>query len=88
MTQRTYLKNREAHVRTDLWLLREREVREKRIGSLGLADTNSNIEWINNKVLPYNTGNYTQNLVLTYNGEESEYVYQSYIFNQITLLYT
>ena len=35
------------------------------------------IEWINNKVLLYSTGNYTQYLVITYNGKVSkkEYIY-------------
>ena len=33
------------------------------------------IEWINNKVLLYSTGNYIQDLVVTYNGKESEKVY-------------
>ena len=30
------------------------------------------IEWINNKVLLYSTGNYIQYLVINYNGKESE----------------
>ena len=30
------------------------------------------IDWINNKVLLYSTGNYSQYLVKTYNGKESE----------------
>ena len=30
------------------------------------------IEWINNKVLLYSTGNYIQHLVITCNGKESE----------------
>ena len=35
------------------------------------------IEWINNKVLLYRTGNYIQYLVINYNGKESEkeYIY-------------
>ena len=33
------------------------------------------IEWINNKDLLYNTENYIQHLVITYNGKDSEKVH-------------
>ena len=33
------------------------------------------IEWINNKVLVYSTGNYIQYYVITYQGKESQKVY-------------
>ena len=32
---------------------------------------------ITNKVLLYSTGNYTQYIVITYNGKESEYIYMN-----------
>ena len=40
------------------------------------------IGWINNKVLLYSTGNYTQCLLITYNGKEyeKEYVCVVYIY--------
>ena len=43
------------------------------------------IEWINNKVLLYNTGNYTQYPVINHNGKEYEKIY---MYNWITLLYS
>ena len=39
------------------------------------------IEWINNKILLYNTENYIQNSVINLNGKEYIYVYNSY-FNK------
>ena len=33
------------------------------------------IEWINNKVLLYSTGNYIQYIVIDQNGKEYEYMY-------------
>ena len=47
-------------------------VREERIGSLGLAEANVYIGWINNKVLLYSTGNYIQYPVINHNGKEYE----------------
>ena len=45
----------------DWWLLRDREMREESIRSLGLADANWYIQnGINNKVVLYSTGNYIQ----------------------------
>ena len=41
-------------------------------GSLGLADANYYIEWINNKVLLHSTGNYIQYPVINHNGKERE----------------
>ena len=46
---------------------------------------------MNNKELLYSTGSYTQYLIITYNGKESEkdYLYIYYIYvNRITVLYT
>ena len=39
---------------------------------LGLADANLYIEWKNNKVLQYSTGNYIQYPVINHNGKEYE----------------
>ena len=33
------------------------------------------LEWINNKILPYSTGNYIQYPVINHNGKESEKEY-------------
>ena len=41
-------------------------------GSLGLEDANSHIEWINNKVLLYSTGNYIQYSLINHHGKEYE----------------
>jgi len=54
--------------RTDLWLPRVRGAGGERIGSLGLADANQYMKWIN-KVLPYSTGNYTQYSVINHMGK-------------------
>ena len=45
------------------------------------------IKYINNKDLLYSTRSYIQYLVITYNGKESGKGY-TYMYNQITLLYT
>ena len=45
-------------------------VREGWRGSLGLADANLYIGWINNKVLLCSTGKYIQYLVTNHNGKE------------------
>ena len=42
------------------------------IESLGLADANYYIEWINDQVLPYSIGNYIQYPVINHNGKEYE----------------
>ena len=55
-----------------MWLPRGRGVRKRWIGSLGLVDANSYIEWINNKVLLYSTGNYIQYPVINHSGKEYE----------------
>ena len=52
-------------------------VREGRIWSLGLAEANYYIGWINNKVLLYSPGNYIQYSVTNHNGKEYE---KEYIF--------
>ena len=56
---------------------RGKRVREGYIRSLGLADTNYYVQNVNNKVLPYSTGNYIQYPVINHNGKEyeKEYVY-------------
>ena len=46
-------------------------------GSLELADVNSYMKWINNKVLLYTIGNYIQYPVINHNGKEYEYIYVS-----------
>ena len=63
--------------RIDLWLPRRKGVAEGWSGSLGLGDANSYIEWVNNKVLLYSTGNYTQYTVINHNGKEykKEHIY-------------
>ena len=44
-----------------MWLPRELRTREGRFGSFGLVDGKPlHIQWINNKVLLYSTGNNTQ----------------------------
>ena len=48
------------------------------IGNLGLADANSSVEWINNKVLLYSTGNYIQQPMINRNG--TEYGKKIYIY--------
>ena len=45
---------------------------EGSIGSLGLADANLNIDWVNIKVPLYSIGNYIQHPVRNSNGEEYE----------------
>ena len=48
-------------------------VGEGQIWSLGLADANYlYLEWINNKVLHYSTGNYIQYAVIHHNGKKNE----------------
>ena len=54
--------------RTDLWLPRVRGASGERIGSLGLADANKYMKWIN-EVLPYSTGNYIQYSVINNMGK-------------------
>ena len=50
---------------------RGREVGEGWIGNLGLADANYYmLEWINDKVLLYSTGNYIQYSMINHNGKE------------------
>ena len=53
-----------------MWLPRGGVVGEGRSASLGLTDANYYIEWINNKVLLYNTGNYIQYPVINHNGKQ------------------
>ena len=54
--------------RTDLWLPNRSGQRVGWTGSLGLVDANLPLEWINNKVLPYSTGNYIQSLGIDHDG--------------------
>ena len=53
--------------RTDLWLLRGREIWERKMGSLGLADTN-HYTWDGY----CRTGNYTRYAVMNHTGREYE----------------
>ena len=55
------------------------------IENLGLADANSSVEWMNNKVLLYSTGSYIQHPMINRNGKEydKEYIY---IYTRITEL--
>ena len=56
--------------RTDFGLPRGREGEGWTV-SLGLTDANClHLKWINNKVLMYSTGNYTQHPVINHNGKE------------------
>ena len=47
---------------------------KRRIGSLGFADANLHIEWVNNKVLLCSTKNYIQYPVINHNGKECIYI--------------
>ena len=73
----TYLWNRNRLTGTEnrLVVAKGGEVVERRIGSLGLVDANYYIEWINNKVLLYSTGNYIQYPVINHSGKEKEKEY-------------
>ena len=51
---------------------KEEEMEVGYIGSLGLADANKYIQYINNKVLLSSTGNYIQYLVINHSGIEYE----------------
>ena len=51
----------------------ERGVGEGWIGSLGFADANLHIEWVNNKVLLCSTKNYIQYPVINHNGKEKKF---------------
>ena len=43
------------------------------------------LEWINNKVLLYSTGNYIQYSMISHNGKE---YFKKRMYNRITLLYS
>ena len=62
-------------------LAKGEEVEEGQIGSLGLADANYFIGWIN-KVLLHSTGNYVQYSVISHNrkGYEKESINILYIY--------
>ena len=53
-------------------VMSEGRVGDRWIGSLGLADANYYIEWINIKILLCTTGNYIQYPVINHDGREYE----------------
>ena len=61
-------------------------VSEEWIASLGLADACKllYVEWINNQDLLYSTGNCTQYLVISHNGNEYIYIYIYMFTNQFS----
>ena len=65
--------------RTDLWLPRGRWAGEGYEWEFGVSRCKLLYQWINNKVLLYNTGNYIQYPEINHNGKEYEkeciYVY-------------
>ena len=62
--------------RTDLWLPRGREGGGGMDWEFGISRCKLlHIEWINNKVLLYSTGNYIQYPVRNHNGKEYEKEY-------------
>ena len=56
--------------RADLWLPRGRAKEGVEWESVNSICKLLHTDWINNKVLLYSTGNYTQNPVINHNGEE------------------
>ena len=81
-----YKTNRLTDIENRLVAAKRGRVVEGWIVSLGLADTNYYIEWINNKVLLYITGNYTQYHVINHNVKEYEkeciYMYNNHFAAQ------
>ena len=77
----------------DMWLSRCRGLcryGERWNGSLELAEANYCvlcIEWINNKVLVYSTGNYIHYLVINHNGKQFSKKC-IFMYNRITFLYS
>ena len=61
--------------RTDFWLLRANGVGGGRVGSLGSADANCYVGWINSKVLLHSTGNYIQYPAINHNGKAYETIH-------------
>ena len=56
-----------------MWLPRGREFRGRLDWEFGASRCKLlYIEWVNNKVLLYSTGNYTQYFLINYQGKESE----------------
>ena len=56
--------------RTELWLLRGREERRRTDWESGVGRCKLlHLEWINNKVLLYSTGNYIQYPVINHDGK-------------------
>ena len=63
-----------------MWLPRELRTGEGRFGSFGLVDGKPlHIQWINNKVLLYSTGNNTQCPVIKYSDKniKKKCIYES-----------
>ena len=77
-TNELSMKQKQTHKRTDLWLPRGRGGKEGMEWEFGVSRYKLvYIEWINNKVLWYSTGNYIQYPGTNHNGKEckKEYVY-------------
>ena len=65
------MKQKQTHIENRPVIAGGGRCREEWIGSLGSADVNYyNSEWINSKVLLYNTGKYVQYRVINHNGKE------------------
>lgn len=72
--KRTYVQNRNRLDREQACGCKEGEERGR---EFGLADANSSVGWINNKVPSASTGNYIQHPMINCNGKEyeNEYIY-------------
>ena len=64
-------KQKETHIENKLMVTKGESRGEGEIRNLGLTDTDYYSK-IDKKNLLYSTGNYSQYLVITYNGKESE----------------
>ena len=73
------MKQKQTHIENRPVIAGGGRCREEWIGSLGSADVNYyNSEWINSKVLLYNTGSYIQYPVINHSGKENgKYTYIS-----------
>ena len=66
------MKQKQTHIENRPVIAGGGRCREEWIGSLGSADVNSySSEWINSKVLLFNTGNYIQYPVINHSGKEN-----------------
>ena len=64
------IRNKNRHTDIENTLVVAKVGRGVRNESLGLAEANCYTGWINNKVLLYSTGDYSQHPVINYNGKE------------------